>query len=279
MSEPQNTLLLVDDEENILSSLARLLRRDDYRILRAGSPLAGLEILAQQEVGVIISDQRMPEMTGAEFLARAREMYPDTVRIVLSGYTDLKTITAAINDGAIYKFLTKPWDDDLLRVDVRDAFRYYRLKLDNRSLNSQLQDANRELAGINMELEKHVEEKTRQLQLNIHALQISQDVLESLPLAVIGVGDDGFIALANQRAHQLLRTGNGGVIGLPVDTLVPPEVVDLCSRVQCGEDSANAGVNLSGGRRYEAHCKRIGKGDWAKGSVIVFSPVCRHADG
>jgi diguanylate cyclase (GGDEF)-like protein len=116
------TVLLVDDEPNILSSLQRLLRRDGYRILTAGSGAQGLELLALHRVQVILSDQRMPGMSGSEFLGRAGELYPDTVRIMLSGYTDLRCVTESVNRGAIYKFLTKPWEDDDLRADVRAAF-------------------------------------------------------------------------------------------------------------------------------------------------------------
>ncbi|MCD6059996.1 MAG: diguanylate cyclase [Moraxellaceae bacterium] len=117
------TLLLLDDEENILRALTRVLRRDRYEILVATNAHAALEILAMNEVQVIISDQRMPEMSGTEFLSRVKDLYPDTVRIVLSGYTDLKTITDAINQGEVYKFLLKPWDDDNLRSVVAQAFR------------------------------------------------------------------------------------------------------------------------------------------------------------
>jgi diguanylate cyclase (GGDEF)-like protein len=125
MASERKTLLLVDDETNILSALKRLLRRDGYEILAAGSAKEGFELLATHEVQVILSDQRMPEMNGTEFLARVRELYPDTIRIVLSGYTDLNSITESINRGSIYRFLTKPWDDDMLRQHVREAFRHY----------------------------------------------------------------------------------------------------------------------------------------------------------
>ena len=120
------TVLLVDDEENILSALKRLLRRDGYRILTAGGGAQGLELLASEPVDVIISDQRMPQMTGVEFLRQVKALYPDTVRMVLSGYTDLNTVTDAINRGAIYRFLTKPWNDDELREHIRQAFRTHR---------------------------------------------------------------------------------------------------------------------------------------------------------
>jgi DNA-binding NtrC family response regulator len=132
------TLLLVDDEENITSALVRLLRRDGYNILRANSGEAGLALLAQNEVGVIISDQRMPGMTGVELLGKVRELYPDTVRVVLSGYTELNTVTDAINRGAVYKFLTKPWEDELLRANVEEAFQRYEMKMENIRLAREL---------------------------------------------------------------------------------------------------------------------------------------------
>lgn len=124
-SEAVRRILVVDDEPSILASTRRLLRREGYEILTAQSAREGFELLAQHEVQIILSDQRMPEMSGTEFLSRARELYPETIRIVLSGYTDLESISDAINRGAIYKFLTKPWDDDLLRDNIREAFRHY----------------------------------------------------------------------------------------------------------------------------------------------------------
>lgn len=122
-------LLLVDDEENILRALVRLLRRDGYRIFTATSAAAAFEILAVHDIHVVLSDQRMPGMDGTEFLRRVKEMYPRTVRMVLSGFTDLATVTEAINRGAIYKFLTKPWEDDSLREQVREAFRRHATEL------------------------------------------------------------------------------------------------------------------------------------------------------
>jgi len=200
----EQTLLLVDDEENILSALTRLLRRDGYNILRGNSGKAGLEILKENKVGVIVSDQRMPEMTGAEFLGHVKDLYPDTVRIALSGYTDLNSVTDAINDGAIFKFLTKPWDDELLRKNVREAFALYELKYENQRLTEELHIAN-------AKLEHQVEQKTQDASFNLTALHIAQDILEYLPVAVIGVSNDGMVVVANQIALQWL--GNIPLLG------------------------------------------------------------------
>ncbi len=118
----QRTLLLLDDEPNILRALQRLLRPDGYKILATTDPREAFDLLAQHQVQVIVSDQRMPEMSGTEFLSRVKELYPDTIRIVLSGYSEIETITQAVNRGAIYKFFTKPWDDAQLRENLREAF-------------------------------------------------------------------------------------------------------------------------------------------------------------
>ncbi|WP_296942298.1 EAL domain-containing protein [uncultured Massilia sp.] len=119
------TLLVVDDDPNVLGALHRLFRRDNYRVLTAASPAEGFELLALYPVQVILCDQRMPVMSGTEFLSKVKEMYPDTMRIILSGYTGVEAVLDSINRGAIYRFYTKPWNDTELRDNVRMAFRQY----------------------------------------------------------------------------------------------------------------------------------------------------------
>lgn len=135
-SAPQETgrcLLIVDDEENVRRALMRLLRRDGYRILEANGAAEALELLATNQVQVILSDQRMPGMSGTEFLSRVKTIYPDAIRMVLSGFTELSSVTGAVNRGSIYKFLTKPWDDAEMRAHVADAFSRYELSNQARS--------------------------------------------------------------------------------------------------------------------------------------------------
>ena len=167
------TLLLVDDEPNILNALMRLLRRDGYRILASDDPLKALQILAGERVDVILSDQRMPNMSGVEFLRRAKATHPESVRIVLSGYADLQFITDAINEGAIYKFLTKPWDDAQLREQIREAFRSKEIADENRRLTEALRTAN-------AELQSHAAERERQAVQVETALETLQEVLQSM---------------------------------------------------------------------------------------------------
>ncbi len=126
----QRTLLIVDDEENVLASLRRLLRHEGYQVLTAASGEEALALLAEHQVQVIVCDQRMPQMSGTEFLDRMKSLYPQTVRMILSGYTDIHSITEAINRGAIYKFITKPWDDEELCQTIRGGFDRYEQQLD-----------------------------------------------------------------------------------------------------------------------------------------------------
>jgi len=115
-------ILCVDDERNVLRALERIFLDDDYEILTACSGEQGLEILsAAPQVQVVISDYRMPGMNGVEFLKEVCKTHPETIRIVLSGYADTAAVVAAINQGKIYKFIPKPWNDDELRLTVAKA--------------------------------------------------------------------------------------------------------------------------------------------------------------
>jgi EAL domain-containing protein (putative c-di-GMP-specific phosphodiesterase class I)/CheY-like chemotaxis protein len=120
-----STLLIVHNEPGVLSALRILLLDEGYRILAAKTAHEGLELLAQSAVQVIVTDQRMQGMTGAEFLGLAKALYPNTVRLLLSGYVDLPTVTKSVNEGVLHKILAKPWDDDHFRDQIRDAFVYY----------------------------------------------------------------------------------------------------------------------------------------------------------
>lgn len=129
MTEPSAaapTLLVVDDEPHVVAAIRRSLRGEGYRLLGAHSAREGLALLAAHRVAVIVSDQQMPEQGGSEFLARVAALQPDTVRIVLSGHAPMTAVRRAIADGAIHDFIAKPWDNETLRVRVRDALHHHR---------------------------------------------------------------------------------------------------------------------------------------------------------
>ncbi len=122
---PRKTLLIVDDEKDVAAALAAVLDTDGYHVLVATSAEQGFELMANHRVAVVLADQRMPRMSGTEFLSRVKELYPDSVRMIVSGFADFDTVTNAINCGAIYKFLFKPWKAEEIKEQVGEAFRHY----------------------------------------------------------------------------------------------------------------------------------------------------------
>lgn len=126
-ASPPRTLLLVDNERGVLSAVQRLLRNDGYQILTAESALAGLELLREHEVGVVVSDGLMSGLNGAQFLREVRARFPNIVRIMLTGFTSPDVVHDAIKTCGLYRFLSKPWDNEQLRETIRDAFLQYEL--------------------------------------------------------------------------------------------------------------------------------------------------------
>ena len=265
------TLLLVDDEENITSALTRLLRRDGYDILRANSGPEGLTLLAQHKVGVIISDQRMPGMTGTEFLGKVKELYPDTVRIVLSGYTELNSVTDAINHGAVYKFLTKPWEDDLLRANVEEAFQRYTMKIENARLAQELRQANDDLKHINQDLEQRVERKAREVVHNLEVLRVSQEMLEIMPVAALGIDQNGLIVIANHMARLFfsMDATSSSLLGETADTIMPADLLAWVSSGlhQRNEDAKSFSI---AGHAVRCWCRSMGEFSRSKGVLLVI---------
>ncbi|OGT03024.1 MAG: hypothetical protein A2143_05780 [Gallionellales bacterium RBG_16_57_15] len=263
-STRQRTLLLVDDEAEIVTALERLLRRDGYRILTACSAREGLEQLAKNNVGVIISDQCMPEMTGVEFFKRVKELHPETVRIVLSDHTELQSVTDAINEGAVYKFLVKPWDDELLRAKIRGAFRHQELAWENEHLSGKLKAANAQLSGVNHKLQQLLFEKSRQVQQDEISLKIAQESLHHIPLAVVGVDGDGMVALANARAEAMF--GNGVPL---LGSLVGETPLAACL---AGAVVGKTEVAEVGGQHFSVLCQTLGNASHARGRLLVLLP-------
>ncbi len=162
-----DTVLLVDDEQNILLSLKRLLRKEPFQLLTAGSGEEALEILAKTpDIGLIVSDQRMPGMSGVEFLEQAKELAPDAMRIMLTGFAELAVTIDAINKGCAYRYLTKPWDDGELLQALREGLQSYRLVQENRRLTELVNKQNEELTEWNSSLKERVMEQTVQLRKN-----------------------------------------------------------------------------------------------------------------
>ena len=145
--EEKIKILYVDDEENNLQAFKATFRRD-FKIFLALSADEGREILKSEDVHIIITDQRMPDETGVDFLTSIIPIYPDPIRVLLTGYTDIHAVIDAIYKGQIYHYLTKPWEEEYMRNVIQNAYEVYQLRLENRRLTLDLHDINSQLEFV-----------------------------------------------------------------------------------------------------------------------------------
>ncbi len=265
------SLLLVDDDPNVLSSLKRLLRPDGYEISCAASGPEGLKLLEQHPVDIIVADQRMPGMSGVEFLREAKRLYPQTVRIVLSGHTELQSVTDAINEGAVYRFLTKPWDDDQLRGFIEQAFRHKELADENEQLNIKILTANQELAASNRQLQTVIDGNKLELTSGEQRLDIMHEALQKFPMPVLALDETGMVAFANEQAAELLPEG-GPCVG--------SELADWSAEFNTLLGDAVEASGLQGdicGNPYEVHWHHMGQRSSSRGKLIFIRPLDVHA--
>ncbi|MEZ5359811.1 MAG: response regulator [Candidatus Zixiibacteriota bacterium] len=169
----RQTLLLVDDEKHILTAMRRLFSELDAEIFTASNGEEALAILAKQNVSVIISDQRMPQMTGVEMFKHAKRISPESVRILLTGYADIDVTVDAINSGEVKYYLNKPWDDQQLLSQVKESLENQKIKAENRRLAASLATKNRQLNALNELLEQKVLEQTEVIRKQHEDLQKS----------------------------------------------------------------------------------------------------------
>jgi len=159
-------IAFVDDEEIVLGTLRRIFENQPYEVSTFDTPSKAILAMEEQPFWVVVSDQMMPEMDGTDFLARVREQWPDTVRILMTGYAETDTVIKAINQGSVFRFISKPWETrELMRI-VHDAMDQYRLVSEHRELTRLTEEQNRELLELNQNLEKRVRDRTRQLREN-----------------------------------------------------------------------------------------------------------------
>ncbi|WP_441003751.1 HD domain-containing phosphohydrolase [Pseudocolwellia agarivorans] len=172
-TRPENAplkLLLLDDEEDIINALKRLLR-NNYEIIPFNKGDEALAYLQENHVDIIMSDMRMPKMDGAEFLAHAREIIPNAIRLLLTGYSDMDSTVKAINDGGVYTYISKPWNNQDLKLTLEKASDHYLLKKEAKRLNEEVAKANKELEIFNQSLELKVIQRTSALQASTKKLK------------------------------------------------------------------------------------------------------------
>jgi len=258
-------VLLVDDEANITRSIKRVCRTKKYKVLIASSASAALKILETEKVQVVLSDQLMPDMTGAEFFEEIQKIHPHIVRVLLTGYTAIEGLTNAVNKGAVFRILFKPWDDENLLQTIEDAFDYFEIKDKNKQLTKELQE-------FNQSLESLVEQKTRELLLHVKRLKVSQKLFDLLPEFAIGISDDLYIVDANQTAHNLLDSQ--ALIGNRADTVLPEKIIDIikkCESATSGESFSTKTTLLN--TVHELTCTKV---ELSKGYVgyLIYGCLC-----
>lgn len=231
-THPPARLLLVDDEPNILTSLNRLLRAEGYAIRTAESGARALELLSEEAADVIVSDMRMPAMNGAEFLKKVREHWPESVRLLLTGFSDTESTISAVNEGGIHAYLTKPWDDNHLLQAIRSAVERKHLVDERNALLALTARQNAELTFLNEGLEDAVRARTAELKQSATFLELGNKKLKENFHASLCV----FSNLIE------LRQGNMGGHGKRVADLARKMAVRLNLREQEVNDITVAGL-------------------------------------
>ncbi|MCQ4272046.1 response regulator [Pseudomonas kuykendallii] len=242
------TVLLVDDEENILSSLRRLLRHQPWRILTATSGAEALAILERETVDLIVSDARMPGMDGAALLSQVREVHPDCMRIMLTGYAEMATIMSAINNGQIYQYLTKPWNDEHLVLTLSKALDHQATERERSRLERLALEQNTQLRLLNESLDSRVKARTAELQQTSDMLDLSFEELRRSYVTSTEV----FSLLINQR--------------LPKGKQTNQDVISLV-RAFCEDQAID--IQLSRDMTMAAALYNIGKLSWSDNLIVA----------
>ncbi|WP_129125356.1 response regulator [Geomonas oryzae] len=240
MSDHQTRILCVDDERNVLRALERIFIDDDYEILTAASGEEGLELLnASPQVQVVISDFRMPGMNGVEFLKEVFKTHPETIRIVLSGYADTAAVVAAINEGKIYKFIPKPWNDDELRVTVAKALEHFATQRRNEQLAEELRRKTDELRELNADLARRAASCSCGFMQEHEALAHAAVILDHLPFGVLALNGDGVVLQMNREAADLLQVADGQLVGRRLAEALP-QFADLSDGLSASTPGSGA---------------------------------------
>ncbi|WP_207286684.1 HD domain-containing phosphohydrolase [Pseudomonas sp. FW300-N2A2] len=250
-------VLLVDDEESILNSLRRLLRGQPYDVLLATSGAQALEIMAQQPIDLVMSDARMPNMDGATLLALIHQHYPDTVRIMLTGYADPSAIIKAINDGQIHRYISKPWHDEEMLLVLRQSLAYQHSERERLRLVQETWDQNQELKLLNITLDKRVASRTAELQQTADMLDLAYEELKHSYVT----GTEMFSLLANLRMPPAKQTNR--------------QIIELV-RVYCKLHGLDEGTSRD--LTMAAALYNIGKLSWTDSMMTAPADLLHHND-
>ncbi|MFY0665233.1 MAG: response regulator [Natronospirillum sp.] len=212
-------VLVVDDDAATVRAIMRLLHSQPYASYSASEGAAALSLLEQENIGVILSDQRMPGLSGNDLLRVARSRHPLVTRIILSGYQEAEAAISAVNEAHVYKILFKPWDDDDLLATISKGLELY-------NLQTRHQDLAQELKDVNQTLMERIDQKNRALHANSRTLMATQSILDALPVGILHIGEDGRIVESNALAAQWISDGHA-IAGMKARKILPEGLLDL----------------------------------------------------
>ena len=262
--QPEKRILCVDDEKNVLRAIERIFMEDDVEVLTAGSADEGIEQLKSgQPIQVVISDYRMPGRNGVDFLGEVYKNWPETVRVVLSGYADAAAVVAAINEGHIYKFIPKPWNDDELKVAINNALEIYFLREKNVLLTKELEARNAELETANVSLKKALTENT-----NIH--NKFQTLMDLIPVSLIGIDPDDSIVFVNKDFREKFKDLDM-LIGLDRHACLPQDINALIEKTIAAQEAVSGVASIRGKKERFKGASVDEKGQ--RGVIMTFCEV------
>ena len=260
-------ILCVDDDPIILKALERLFRKENYDIYKAESGDEALSILEKTPIDLVISDYKMPELSGVELLKKIKKKYPTTTRIILSAYADIDSVVSAINEGQIYRYCHKPWDNDNLKLTVKQSLEYHDLQKENRILMRKIQKQNLELQSNNNYLEK--KNKT-----NKFSMKLYQNILQKLPTPVLAIDITGKILLANNAAINLFPVLHKRVYKTHVSTIFNNDIVTyILSLLKLDESINMSSISFElDKRQFSVQVERFELSNAIKGGILVLTP-------
>lgn len=249
-------VLFVDDEKEILSSIRRQFRKESFDIVTCNSAENALELMGKDEFQIIISDERMPVTSGLELMKKVKQLYPETVRIILSGYTDSETIINAINMGEIYRFISKPWVYNEIKKVIDEALDKWTIEKKNKKFMEQIIDENKRL-------------KMR-LTFRESSLSLEQDLIDEITIPLVAIGDNGSIKIFNRYAKDEFLDNIH--IGNSITSLIPNSIyIHLESNIKNSIESGNFCLEIFE-KKYTVSIRALRPTDAYKG-IILFERV------
>jgi PAS domain-containing protein len=215
----------------------------------------------------------MPGMSGVEFLTRVRQQFPDIIRVVFSGYTDIETITASINEGNVYKFIHKPWEDAELKEIIREALKVHKLQIENERLSKEIKIKNEELLRFNKDLELEVQRRTEKIIKQSRELEMSRDILESLPVAVICLNQDKTVMYTNSLASILFARFDDGLVGSNLEGKFDQDLIDIVNATVDTTLPQRSIVSIEDNYYYGLKCVPICSGEEVNMIILSFSEL------